>query len=419
MEALQHVEFAYNRQRGEARYAAFTHRGVPPRYPPFEMQLPVLLLPWDADRRGVLCFLHPAQQQLLATSEQTQDEGANIGVCRCGVVKYGKYFQRNRLHDLPAYDVAVKIMDKGQLELQRDNVFNEVRVMAQLQPAGFSGIYNSPHFSQWECSSDGFNEYIAMDWAANGSLIMYAKRRLTEYKKFAVESLVQSMTSLEGLERTVNAFLARAWMVEALYIFDGVMQGLAYMHAQNVCHLDIDPCNVVIDIHQNPRIIDFGSSEIMDNNGFAGADDRLIKFKPLYVAHEVRAHNAHPSPRPGFLGAPADMWSAGVLLYQLLCFGYPKGHLALVCDTNWLPHLMYHAHGMVSEPPCLGQEGCLICFREIAFPPVIYDIFRGLLVPDAPHERLTAVDVSNMLRPLLVDYEHDFLTRAQVVLESL
>lgn len=314
MEALQQVEFAYNRQQGVARYTPFTHRGVPPRYPPFVMQLPVLLLPWDHDRRGVLCFLHPGHQQLLATPEETQDESANIGVCRCGVVKYGKYFQRHRLHDTPAYDVAVKIMDKGQLELQRDDVFNEVRVMAQLQPPGFAGIYHSPHFSQWECCSDGVNEYIAMDWAANGSLIMYAKRRLTEYKKFAVGALVQSMSSLEGLERTVNAFLAKAWMLEALYLFDSVMKGLAYMHAQNVCHLDIDPCNVVIDATHNARIIDFGSSEIMDNNGIAGADDRLIKFKPLYVAHEVRHHNAHAAPRPGFLGAPADMWSAGVLV---------------------------------------------------------------------------------------------------------
>lgn len=317
MEALEAAEFAFNRQRGEARYATYTHRGVPPRYPPYAMQLPVLLLPWDAARRGVLCFLHPSRQQLLATPEEALDESAHIGVCRCGVVAYGKYFERHRLADRPAYDVAVKVMDKRQLELQRDDVFNEVRVMAQLQPPGFTGVYASPHFSQWECASDAHNEYIAMDWAANGSLIMYAKRRLTEYKKFAVTTLVQSVSSLQGLERTVNAFLARAWMVEALYIFDGVMKGLAYMHAQNVCHLDVDPCNVVIDATHTPRLIDFGSSEIMDNNGVAGADDRLVKFKPLYVAHEVRHHNAHPAPRPGFLGAPADMWSAGVLVRSL------------------------------------------------------------------------------------------------------
>jgi len=329
MEALQQAVFAYNRQRGEARYAAYTHRGVPPRYPPFALQLPVLCLPWDDEQGGLVCFLHAGSHEALATPEATQSEAGNIGVCRCGVVRYAKYFQRSRIHDAdaPVFDVAVKVMDRQQIDLQHDDVLNEVRVMAQLQPPGFSGLYNSPYFSQWECLSDAHNEYIAMDLAANGSLIMYAKRRLTEYKRFAVERLVQTMAALElaGLERAVNAFVAKAWMLEALHIFDGVMKGLAYMHAQNVCHLDIDPCNIVIDARDNPRIIDFGSSEIMTNNGLAGAGSRLVKFKPLYVAAEVRSHNQHAEPRPGFLGAPADMWSAGVLvrfarLYRLgLC----------------------------------------------------------------------------------------------------
>ncbi|RLN14742.1 hypothetical protein BBJ28_00021366 [Nothophytophthora sp. Chile5] len=416
-EARQHVAFAYNRQCGEARYTAFAHRGVPPRYPPFQMQLPVLFLPWDDDQGGVMCFAHPAHQTVLASDEATQDETALIGVCRCGVVKYAKYFQRGRAGER-VYDVALKVMDKKQLALQHDDVSNEVRVMAQLQPAGFAGVYHSPHFSQWECLADAHNEYIAMDWAANGSLIMYAKRRLTDYKRFAVERLVANMTSLPGLEQAVNAFVARAWMLEALYIFHGVLKGLAYMHAQNVCHLDIDPCNVVIDSEHNPRLIDFGSSEIMTNNGRAGADDRLIKFKPLYVAEEVRAHNQHPEPRPGFFGAPADMWSAGVLLYQLLCFGYPKGHLALVCDTNWATNLLAHAH-QPGYDSCLKQEGCLICFRKIEFPPLIYELFRGLLLADRPSERLTAVEASNLLQPLLGDYDLDFHRRAQATLPLL
>ncbi|KAG2786610.1 hypothetical protein PC129_g9864 [Phytophthora cactorum] len=418
LEALQLVEFAYNRQRGEPRYIPFRHRGVPPRYPAFELQLPVLLLPWDDERGGVMCFAHPLHQAPLTSEAANQDETALLGVCRCGVVRFAKYFQRGRLDAAPTYDVALKIMDKTQLKLQHDDVLNEVRAMAQLQPPGFAGVYHSPHLSQWECLADEHNEYIAMDWAANGSLIMYAKRRLTDYKRFAVERLVNRMTSLPELEQAVNTFVARAWMLEALHIFEGVLKGLAYMHAQNVCHLDVDPCNVVIDAEYTPRVIDFGSSEIMTNNGRAGADDRLIKFKPLYVAEEVRAHNQHPSPRPGFLGAPADMWSAGVLLYQLLCFGYPKGHLALVCDTNWATNLLAHAN-QPGYNRCLGQEGCLICFRHIEFPDVIYEIFRGLLLADRPTERLTAVEAANLLQPLLVDYDVDFSHRSQSVLDTL
>ncbi|TMW56059.1 hypothetical protein Poli38472_008707 [Pythium oligandrum] len=415
MEALHQVEFAYNRKLGRPTYAEVMHRGQPPRYPPFAVQVPVMFLPWDEDRGGVMCFIHPGHQRVLETPQETQDDASNIGICRCGVVKYGKYFQRNRLAEFGAYDVAVKIMNKGQLLLQRDDVLNEVRVMAQLQPPGFSGIYSSPHFSQWECCTDAYNEYIATDLAANGSLVQYVKRRLTDYKRFAVQKLVQTMSSLGNIEAVVNAFVAEAWMAEALYIFSGVMKGLAYMHAQSVCHLDLDPCNIVIDKNFVPRLIDFGSSEIMDNNGFAGQDDRLVKFKPLYVAQEVRDHNHHEPPRPGFLGGAADMWSSGVLLYQLLCFGYPKGHLALICDQNWRHNLMCHAQEGYGA--CLGEQGCLICFRNIQFPPLVYDVFLDLLVPDHPAARISAAEVVLKLQPLVEGYEPDFMMRADATLE--
>jgi 5'-AMP-activated protein kinase catalytic alpha subunit len=107
-----------------------------------------------------------------------------------------------------------------------------------------------------------------------------------------------------------------------------------------------------------------------------------------------------------------------VQLYQLLCFGYPKGHLALVCDTNWCSNLMCHA-GQPGFDSCLGQDGCLICFRDIDFHPVIYEIFRGLLLGDLPSARLSAVAVSNLLRPLLDDYQEDFQLRAQSILDML
>lgn len=102
----------------------------------------------------------------------------------------------------------------------------------------------------------------------------------------------------------------------------------------------------------------------------------------------------------------------------MLCFGYPKGQLALVCDTNWCTNLLSHA-GMPGFSSCLGQDGCLICFRDIDFHPVIYEIFRGLLLADRPSERLSAFDVSNLLRPLLANYQEDFQLRAQSILEML
>lgn len=93
------------------------------------------------------------------------------------------------------------------------------------------------------------------------------------------------------------------------------MKGVVYMHSRDVAHLDLDPCNVVIDRDEVARIIDFGSSEIMKSTlGLAGTLDTLTKYKPLYVSPEVRRNNRKRAPRPGFDGAKADMWSLGVLV---------------------------------------------------------------------------------------------------------
>lgn len=77
---------------------------------------------------------------------------------------------------------------------------------------------------------------------------------------------------------------------------------------------------------------------------------------------------------------------------------------------------MSHAR---DDDSCLGQEGCLICFRNIQFPPLIYELFRSLLIPDRPGDRLTAFAVSNLLRPLLENYETDFDARAMEILETM
>ena len=68
------------------------------------------------------------------------------------------------------------------------------------------------------------------------------------------------------------------------------------MHPHNAYHLDVYSCNVMVDVEYNPRVIGFGSSEMMTNSGRAGADDCRIKFILLFAAEKVRAHHQHSSP---------------------------------------------------------------------------------------------------------------------------
>ncbi|KDO35029.1 CAMK/CAMKL protein kinase [Saprolegnia parasitica CBS 223.65] len=363
MEAVvEEAELLYRRQQGRPTYVTTEHRGQPDRFPPFQLHVPQSFLPWNPQRRDVVAF--PSGNSVLST-------------CRCGVVMGGVYYTRPAVHEADQTDgasqrymVAVKMMDRHQLLLQRDDVENEIRVMRELQPGGFTGVLHNPHLLQWECSNDEANEYIATDYVSNGSLLSYTR----ELK---------------------DRMVAEVWVQEALRLFLGIVRGLTYIHAHDVAHLDLDPCNVVIDSTLTPRILDFGSAICLLNdnaNGRAGGGTMLIKCKPLYAPPEVRRHNQSPPPREPFDGAAADMWSAGTLLYQLLCFGYPMGEYALLMDANWRHNLLCHAY----DRECLRTE-CYICVREVQFPPIVYDIFRSLLNAEQPELRMSALAVANAL----------------------
>ena len=100
----------------------------------------------------------------------------------------------------------------------------------------------------------------------------------------------------------------------AAKIFKQINQALNYCHQVNIVHRDLKPENFLFespDENSDLKIIDFGLSKILDGG-------RLQRMKtragtPYYISPEVLAGNYDMS---------CDMWSAGCMLYILLC-GYP------------------------------------------------------------------------------------------------
>lgn len=100
----------------------------------------------------------------------------------------------------------------------------------------------------------------------------------------------------------------------AARVFKSILQALNYCHSLNIVHRDLKPENFLFvsdDPNADLKIIDFGLSKIMDGG-------RLQRMKtragtPYYISPEVLAGNYDIS---------CDMWSAGCMLYILLC-GYP------------------------------------------------------------------------------------------------
>ncbi|XP_062388993.1 serine/threonine kinase 17a like [Sardina pilchardus] len=88
-----------------------------------------------------------------------------------------------------------------------------------------------------------------------------------------------------------------------------ILAGVAFLHRNNVVHLDLKPQNILLTSAQplgDIRIVDFGLSRRMDSL----TEVREILGTPEYVAPEIL--NYEP------ISTATDMWSIGVLTYVML-----------------------------------------------------------------------------------------------------
>ncbi|MFK7803631.1 MAG: protein kinase [Anaerolineae bacterium] len=116
-----------------------------------------------------------------------------------------------------------------------------------------------------------------------------------------------TMTHLEDPETILVAAQNRS-LDEKIGLIQKLLQALAYLHRRGVLHRDLKPENVLVS-NGNLRVLDFGLavSEKVAPNSLAGT--------PYYMAPE--------SINDGEYTVAADLYSVGVLCYQLLTGKHP------------------------------------------------------------------------------------------------
>jgi serine/threonine protein kinase len=85
-----------------------------------------------------------------------------------------------------------------------------------------------------------------------------------------------------------------------------ICHGLAHAHEQGILHRDLKPANVLLDPNRTPKIGDFGLARHIKD----WATDKAYGT-PGYTAPEVAGN-------PEAVGEAADIYSVGVILYELL-----------------------------------------------------------------------------------------------------
>ena len=97
--------------------------------------------------------------------------------------------------------------------------------------------------------------------------------------------------------------------MEACKYLQDIIDGLEYLHSQDIVHRDIKLENLLLDSENNIKITDFGLSKVYPKGG---------------LLHTYRGTYAYCPPEffgetdEGYKGEFSDIWSIGVVLYTLL-----------------------------------------------------------------------------------------------------
>lgn len=95
----------------------------------------------------------------------------------------------------------------------------------------------------------------------------------------------------------------------------GILAGLSHLHSKGIIHRDLKPANILLQ-GDVPRLTDFGLARLIKASGHSYG----VGGTPAYMA---------PEAWDGYRSESSDIWSVGVILYEMLAGTRPFGQTEL------------------------------------------------------------------------------------------
>lgn len=253
--------------------------------------------------------------------------------------------------------IRTDLMDHIQMH---NRFLKEARITSQLTHPSIMPIYS--------IQSEGNLIYYTMPYIEGETLKQLLRKTSAQAKKG--EKLDHIGGSIPSLAR----------------IFLSVCQAVAYAHSQGVLHRDLKPENVMVGRYGEVVILDWGLAKVIRSKFHDDPEELIVPYLEKHPLHsltnigKVVGTVAFMAPERA-LGQPAtfqtDIYSLGVILYQILTLRYPF-------KRGTLKEFRQTLHEEVLVDPAEVAP-----YRDV--PPMLSRIVMRSLSPDPAH-RYQSVD---------------------------
>lgn len=222
--------------------------------------------------------------------------------CFHEVIGKGAFGEVFRATDPTGRTVAVKMINLEEDASRMDDSLRELDILRKLRFKNIVQFYDA----HLESYAGGASLWLSMEYCRAGS----CRRLLKAYGAFDEPS--------------------------AVYVLNQVLQGLNFLHRENIIYRDLKTANILITAKSKIKLCDFGVSAQLTNQAPAR---NTLAGTPQYMAPEVISGEDH--------NTKADIWSLGIVAIELVTGEIPYSNLPQLKVMDTIVH---------QDPPTLTRQ---------------------------------------------------------------